>query len=222
MEVWLPYGDTEVCATLDTRRLLGILRPRDAPGVDDPRAEIDRALDHPIGSERLERIAKPGDRVSIAVDDHTRPTPSRLILPPVLERLGDVGVDERDVTVIFACGSHRPVRDDEAARILGKEVAGRLSVMSHDCRAKDLVHVGRTSLGTDVYVNRAFAEADVRILTGDVDLHYYAGYGGGRKSVLPGLAGYSSIQHNHRMLTDPNARMGRLEGNPIHEDMTEA
>lgn len=222
MEIWLPYGDTEVCATIDSRNLLGVLEPEEIPGADDPTAEIERALDGPIGSKRLERMAKTGDRVAIAVDDHTRAAPSRLMLPPILDRLNDAGVVDKDISVIFACGSHRPVRDDEMRGLVGKEVLRRVSVSVHDCHAKDLVHVGRTSFKTDVYINRIFAEADLKILTGDVDLHYYAGFGGGRKSLLPGLSAFSTIQHNHKMLTDPRACTGNLDGNPIHEDMTEA
>lgn len=221
MECWLPYGDTEVCATIDSRNLLGILEPKEVPSADDPTAEIERALDNPIESERLERIAKPGDNVAIAVDDHTRAAPSHLMLPPILDRLNDAGVDEKNISVLCACGNHRPVRDEEMRSLVGEEVLKRVSVKIHDCHAKDLVHVGKTSFKTDVYINRIFAEADLKILTGDVDLHYYAGYGGGRKSLLPGLSAYSTIQHNHKMLTDPRACTGNLNGNPIHEDMTE-
>jgi nickel-dependent lactate racemase len=107
--------------------------------------------------------------------------------------------------------------------LLGEEVVKRVKVINHDCKAQDLVYVGTTQKhGTKVYLNRVFAEADVRILTGDVCFHYYAGYGGGRKSVLPGVSAEETIKHNHAMLLDPNAKTGVLEGNPVHEDMAEA
>ena len=106
--------------------------------------------------------------------------------------------------------------------MLGPEVLKRVRVVSHDCRAPDHIYIGDTSFGNKVELNKLFVEADVRILTGDIDLHYYAGYGGGRKSVLPGVASASTIQFNHAMLLHPNARMGVLEGNPVHEDMMEA
>jgi nickel-dependent lactate racemase len=134
-----------------------------------------------------------------------------------------VGVRDENVTVIFGCGTHRAVTREEAARLLGEEVLGRVKVVSHDCEARDLVGVGTTRKhGNEVYVNRSFAEADVRILTGDVGFHYYAGYGGGRKSVLPGVCGVDTIKRNHAMILDPNAKTGVLEGNPVHEDMVEA
>ncbi|RLI37288.1 nickel-dependent lactate racemase [Candidatus Bathyarchaeota archaeon] len=136
--------------------------------------------------------------------------------------LNSAGVKDEDITVIFACGTHRAVRPDEAERLLGPEVLKRVKVLSHDCEAPDHVYIGDTSFGNKVEVNKIFAEADVRILTGDVGLHYYAGYGGGRKSVLPGVSSASSIQFNHAMLLHPKARMGVLDGNPVHEDMMEA
>jgi len=132
-------------------------------------------------------------------------------------------VKDENITVIFACGTHRAVKQEEAVNLLGQEVLSRVKTVSHDCKAQDLVHVGTTQKhGTKVYLNRIFAEADVRILTGDVCLHYYAGYSGGRKSVLPGVSGEETIKHNHAMLLDANARTGLLDGNPVHEDMVEA
>ena len=108
-------------------------------------------------------------------------------------------------------------------RLLGAEVIKRVKAVSHDCKAPDLVNVGTTKThGNKVFVNRVFAEADVRVLLGDVGFHYYAGYGGGRKSVLPAVCGEETIKHNHAMLLHANARTGILEGNPVHEDMTEA
>jgi nickel-dependent lactate racemase len=145
------------------------------------------------------------------------------MLLPVLSELNAAGVKDENVTVIFGCGTHRAVTDEEARRLLGEEVCKRVKAVSHDCRATDLVHVGNTKMhGNKVYLNRVFAEADVKILLGDVGFHYYAGYGGGRKSVLPAVAGEETIKHNHAMLLNPNARTGILAGNPVHEDMTEA
>jgi nickel-dependent lactate racemase len=107
--------------------------------------------------------------------------------------------------------------------LLGEEALKRVKTISHDCKAQDLVYVGTTKAhGNKVYLNRVFAEADVKVLVGDVDFHYYAGYGGGRKSVLPAVAGEDTIKHNHALLLHSNARTGVLAGNPVHEDMTEA
>ncbi|MCD6240773.1 nickel-dependent lactate racemase [Candidatus Bathyarchaeota archaeon] len=223
VDVWLPYGKTEVCARIPAQNFLGTIEPKEKPGAPDPIAEIKRALEEPIGTRRISEIAKAGDKVAIVVDDFTRPAPSHLMVPPILEELNMAGVKDEDITIIFACGTHRAVTDEEARKLLGEEVVERVRYVSHDCNAEDLVYVGKTKThGTEVYINRIYAEADVKILTGDVTLHYYAGYGGGRKSILPGISGHKTIQHNHAMLLHPKARTGILEGNPIHEDMMEA
>jgi len=222
VDVWLPYGKTEVCARIPTRNFLGSIEPKEKNVVADPRAEVERALSEPIGTKRLSEMAKAGDKVAIVVDDATRATPSYLMVPPLLDELNKAGVKDEDVTIIFGCGTHRAVKPDEMEKLLGKEVLERVKTTSHNYKSEDQVYLGKTSFGTKVYVNKVFAEADVKILTGDVDLHYYAGYGGGRKSVLPAVSSAETIQHNHSMLLHPKARTGVLEGNPVHEDMVEA
>ena len=223
VDVWLPYGKTEVCARIPTRNFLGTIQPKEKPPVSDSYAEIEKALNNPVGSKSLYEIVKPDNTVSIVVDDITRATPTHLMLPPLLNQLNKAGVKDENITVIFACGSHRPVTLEEMKKLVGEEILNRIKAVNHDYKAKDLVFLGKTkAFGTEVYVNRVFAEADVKILTGDVGLHYYAGYGGGRKSVLPGVSGAETIQHNHANLLHSKARTGVLEENPVHQDMVEA
>jgi nickel-dependent lactate racemase len=223
VDVWLPYGKTEVCLRVPARNFLGSIEPREKPGVPDAKAEIEKALKEPVGSKRLVEIVKPESKVAIIVDDATRPAPSHLMVPSLLDELNSAGVKDENVTVIFGCGTHKAVTHDEAVRLLGENITKRVKTISHDCKAPDLVYVGTTSkYGTKVYLNRVFAEADVKILTGDVGFHYYAGYGGGRKSVLPAISGEETIKANHAMLLHPNAKTGVLDGNPVHEDMMEA
>ncbi|MGB9714271.1 MAG: nickel-dependent lactate racemase [Candidatus Bathyarchaeales archaeon] len=223
VDVWLPYGKTEVCVRIPARNFLGAIEPKEKPGAPNARAEIERALKEPIGSKRLSEIAKPEQKVAIVVDDATRPAPSHLMVPPLLNELNMAGVKDDNVTVIFGCGTHKAVTQEEALQLLGEEVVRRVKTLNHDCRADDLVYVGETKKhGTKVYLNKIFAEADLKVLTGDVCFHYYAGYGGGRKSVLPAVSGEETIKHNHAMILNPNAKTGILEGNPIHEDMVEA
>jgi len=223
VDVWLPYGKTEVCVRVPTQNFLGLIEPKEKPGVLDARAEIERALKEPVGSKKLSEIVKPEHKVAIVVDDATRPAPSHLMIPPILDELNMAGVKNENITIIFGCGTHKAVKNEEAVRLLDEAVLNRVKAISHDCKAEDLVYVGTTQKhGTKVYLNRIFAEADVKILTGDVCFHYYAGYGGGRKSVLPAVSGEETIKHNHAMLLHPNAKTGVLEGNPIHEDMVEA
>lgn len=222
VEVWLPFGETEVCARIPTRNFLGVIQPKERNGTLSSLEEIKRAMKEPIGTEELSEMVKPGDTVAIVVDDVTRATPSHLIVPPILNNLNSAGVNDKDVTILFACGMHRAVQATEIEKLVGEVAYQRVKVLNHDCTAKDQVYLGTTSFGTEVYVNKVFAEADVRILTGDVDLHYYAGYGGGRKSVLPGISSSQTIQKNHAMLLHPKAETGVLQGNPVHEDMVEA
>lgn len=212
-----------MCVRIPTRNFLGSIEPREKPGASDARAEIERALKEPLGSRKLAEIVKPESKVAIVVDDVTRPAPSGLMVPPILDGLTAAGLKDENVTIIFACGMHRAVKSEEAVRLLGEGTLNRAKAVNHDCRAQDLVYVGTTQkCATKIYLNRVFAEADVRILTGDVCFHYFAGYGGGRKSILPGIAGQETIGHNHAMLLDSNAKTGILSGNPVHEDMVEA
>ena len=223
VDVWLPYGKTDICVRVPARNLLGSIEPKERAGAADAKAEVERALKEPIGAKRLSEIAKAEHKVAIVVDDATRQAPSNVMILPVLAELNAAGVKDENITVIFGCGTHRAVNAEEAAKLLGEEVLKRVKTISHDCKAQNLVYVGTTRKhGNKVYLNRAFAEADVKVLLGDVDFHYYAGYGGGRKSVLPAVTGEETIKHNHAMLLHANARTGVLAGNPVHEDMTEA
>jgi nickel-dependent lactate racemase len=223
VDVWLPYGKSDICARVPARNLLGSIEPKETPGAPDSEAEVERALKEPIGTKRLSEIAHADSKVVIVVDDMTRQTPTPTMLPPVLAELNAAGVADENVTVIFGSGTHRAVKPEEAARIIGEETFSRVKTVSHDCKAQDLVYVGTTKThGNKVLLNRVFAEADVKVLLGDVGFHYYAGYGGGRKSVMPAISCEETIKHNHAMLLNSNARTGVLEGNPVHEDMTEA
>ncbi len=223
VDVWLPYGKTDVCVRVPARNLLGTIEPMDREAAFDPTIEIERALKEPIGTRRLSEIAKPDSKVAIVVDDATRKAPSKIMLLPLLAELNIAGVKDENVTVIFGCGTHRAVNSEEAANLIGEEVVKRVKVISHDCRASDLVHLGTTKThGNKVLINPVFANADVKILLGDVGFHYYAGYGGGRKSVLPAISGEETIKNNHAMLLHANARTGILSDNPVHQDMIEA
>ncbi|MCL4430325.1 MAG: nickel-dependent lactate racemase, partial [Chloroflexi bacterium] len=192
-------------------------------GAADAKAEVERALKEPIGPKRLSEMVKPENKGAIVVDDATRKAPSELMLLPVLAELNAAGVKDENVTVIFGCGTHRAVKPEEAAALLGEEALKRVKTISHCCTATDSVYVGTTKThGTKVHLNRVFAEADVKVLLGDVNYHYYAGYGGGRKSILPAVCGEETIKQNHALLLHASARTGILQDNPVHVDMTEA
>jgi len=222
VELWLPYGKTEVVARIQAENLLKVVKTTGSPGVKDSNAEIMRALDNPLESKSLEDIVGSGDRVAIVVDDATRATPNRSMLYPILDKLNLSGVNDKDVSIIIGRGSHRPTKPNEFSALIGEDVKDKVKVVDHDCDANNLVEVGETSRGTKVLLNRTFMEADVKILTGDVGFHYYAGYSGGKKSILPAISGRNTIQHNHAFLLHPQSKTGNLDGNPVHLDMQEA
>ncbi|MCW4024239.1 MAG: nickel-dependent lactate racemase [Candidatus Bathyarchaeota archaeon] len=223
VDVWLPYGKTQICLRVPARNLLGTIEPKETAGVEDPNAEIERAIKEPLGTKRLCEIAKPESKVAIVVDDFTRNAPSQAMLTPVLAELNAAGVKDENVTVIFGCGTHRAVKPEEAEQLIGVELLKRVKTISSNAKAEDLVYVGTTKTHNNkIYLNPTFANADVKVLLGDVGYHYYAGFGGGRKSVLPAVAGDETIQTNHALLLSASAKTGNLEGNPVHVDMTEA
>jgi nickel-dependent lactate racemase len=221
-EIALKYGETSLNIDIPDKNLIGIINPNFVKGVENPEDEVLRAILNPIRTPTLDKIAKPGDTVSIVVDDHTRPIKSKIIIKPLLDHLNKIGIPDENITLIIGHGSHRKIREDEAENLLGKEILERVNWLPHDANSEDLVYIGETSYKTKVYINKVFHDSNVRILTGDVCLHYYAGYGGGRKSVLPAISGMETIRHNHAMLTHPKATTGNLDGNPVHLDMTEA
>jgi nickel-dependent lactate racemase len=226
MNIHLPYGKKGTTVNVPEKNLAGILKPAEYKAKEDPESLIKNALKNPEGTKKLSEIIKAKkkkDVVAIVVDDHTRPCPTDMILPPLLEELYSAGVKDENILIIFATGSHRTTTKDEAEKLLGKDIASRIRYISNDSWGTDFVDIGTTKRGTKVMLKKAFYDADIKILTGDVEIHYFAGYGGGRKSILPGIVRYDTIQDNYkRNFFDPNARPAKLAGNPMYENMTEA
>jgi nickel-dependent lactate racemase len=220
----LPYGSGTVTLSLPGDvKILGELSPVNAPGVGSFEEAFRRSLRDPIASKGLGDLCSPGDRVALLVSDVTRSYKTSIFLPWLLDELNSAGVPDEDVFVVFARGAHRPQRREEQLRILGREAADRVAYTDHDCRnEEEHTYLGTSSRGTEVRLNESVVEADRCVLTGLIEYHYYAGFTGGRKSVLPGIASYETIQQNHRLLFEPGAGTGRLQGNPVHEDMLEA
>ncbi|MCK7467134.1 MAG: nickel-dependent lactate racemase [Desulfosudis oleivorans] len=183
------------------------------------------AFGSPRGTPLLRDIARGARRVAVIVADSTRGVPTAKVMPMILEELACAGRPERRITVVIATGVHRPATDDEVSDIVGRRTSTGLTVISHDpYDAGKLVYLGKTSHGTPVEVSRTVFDADLRISVGKVEPHEFAGFSGGRKSVLPGIASERTIEVNHRpeMLMSPEARPGQLLKNPIHLDMIEA
>ena len=219
MLVEFPYGSDRIPLEIPDEKLLGVYTPRERAGVPDLCAEVGRALASPIDSPRLSELARGGKSAAVVVDDVTRFVPSRELLPPVMNELSAGGIAPEDVTVIVATGLHRDLTAEELAAIAGDLP---VTVVNHDARDEDqLVSVGKTSLGREIRINRTFMEADVKVLTGDVEYHQFCGYGGGAKSVYPGLADAGSIEHNHSMMEIEGTGPGRIDGNPVRREIEE-
>lgn len=181
--------------------------------------EIKRALETPIGSPRLKNILKPGEKIAIITSDITRPMPSKLVLPVLLEELVEAGVKDEDITIVFGLGTHRSQTEQEKRYLVGDAIFERIACVDSD--PSDCVHLGMTTNGTPVDIFRLVAEADRRICLGNIEYHYFAGYSGGAKAIMPGVSTKAAIQANHRRMVEETARAGKLEGNPVREDIDE-
>ncbi len=231
-EFKLKYGYSEVRFSFPEDKVLGILESKIMKKVSYPRASVLDVLKTPIDSPPLVEVAKKGGKAAIVVSDRTRTSKADIVLPVVLSELNHGGIKDEDITIVFATGTHRLHSEEEKRKIVGPFVAQRnVALVDHDCRDEsNLVEVGVTSRGNKVKLNKIVVEADLKILTGCITYHYFAGFGGGRKSVIPGIAAFDTIQFNHKLLMgkepdsgeNPNCKTGNLEDNPIHEDMLEA
>ena len=206
VSVTLPWGTGSLDVPLPAGwRLLGELRPRSVPAPADPGAACSAALREPIGCPPLAGRPLAGRSVLLVVDDHSRPTPVRELLPAVLAELVAAGVRDGDLEVLIATGVHRPSRPEEVLRKLGAEAMGRLRWSCHDAHdSAGLVDLGRTSRGTPVRLNRKLAGADLIICLGAVEPHLLLGFGGGLKMLLPGCAGAETIGRNHLQGVEPD------------------
>lgn len=195
------------------------LLPKHCPAVESEEAEVKRALAHPIDSEKLSDIVKPGEKIVIITSDVTRPVPSWVIVPCLLEELEKAHISMKDVTIVFGLGSHRPMTEEEHRRLVGDDVYEKVTCI--DSNPDDCIHMGTCQNGTSVDIFRTVAEADRRILVGNVEYHYFAGYSGGMKAIMPGVASRESIQSNHKNMIRPGSYAGNLEGNPVRDDIEE-
>jgi len=218
-KVLLPYGRRSIEIETDA----DLIAHRGAEPIADETAAVFRALRNPIGAPPLERIVRPGERVAVIVNDITRLTRTDLLLPPVIETLNHAGVPDRDIFIVFALGIHRPQSEAERRSILGDDLFRRIRNFDHiSTDESSLVTLGTTRAGNTVGINRQVMEADRIILTGEIMYHLIAGYSGGRKSLVPGVAGWRTTTFNHGMIFDPRCASGILDGNPAHEDLLEA
>lgn len=227
----LKYGKEVVSFKIPEEQVLYELWGKQYPALADLQKVYRHALDYPIDSAPLREIVKPGEKVVVTVSDITRGWQRNdRVLPVLIETLNEAGIPDANITILIVVGAHRLNTEDEFGELCGKEICHRVRVINHDCwDTKNMVYLGKTSRGTEVSVNRLAVEADRLILTGGVIYHYMAGYGGGRKGILPGLSSIKTIRQNHLMAmspalgsgSNPYAASGRTRGNEMHEDMME-
>jgi nickel-dependent lactate racemase len=226
----LAYHKKRLEGSIPSKNLAGILIPRESSPIRALSREIDTVLEQPVGSPALDTFLQRGDTVVIVVSDLTRYTGASLFLPQLIRHISRKGIPDKKISIVFALGIHRPMTSDEQRSVVGDEIAERFTMENHATKDEThLVALGETVRGTPVVLNRRVAEADKIILTGTIGYHYLAGFGGGRKSIIPGVASYDACVATHLRVLDPTkpgrhpqARAGNLRGNPMHEDMMEA
>jgi nickel-dependent lactate racemase len=220
----IPYGTGTLQANIPASNYLGTASPAEPLlPADSETGEVKRALARPIASLPLAQIVHAGDRVAIIVSDHTRPTPSGLILGPVLEELHGSGIVRENITIVVACGLHSPSPASRLQAMLGQDILERYRVVNHNADDEEnLVSVGVTSTGIPVKINRIVAEADVRLAIGGIDPHRFAGWSGGAKNILPGVAARETVNAHHPLLFDAGTRLGVIAGNSFRKQLEEA
>jgi nickel-dependent lactate racemase len=227
----LPFGDAFQEVELPEEKVLQVITGNESPSLQNVHEATLQAIRHPIGSKPLAELLKKGDKVAIVVSDVTRAwAGTDKYLPAILEEVNGVGISDKDITIVIAVGTHRAHQAVDNEIMCGKDVCKRIKIECHDSKAKDLVLVGTTKRGTPVWLNHTVATADKVILTGGITVHFIAGFGGGRKSIIPGTVGYETTLHNHRQCMaekvgdgiSPLASTTTTTHNPLHEDMDDA
>ncbi len=226
----LPYGNGFQEVTLPEEKVLYDIHGNQADVQEDIAAATLAAVRDPIASQPLQKVVRKGDKVAVIVSDVTRLVRTAEFLPVIISEINAAGVPDEDITIIVATGTHRAHTHDEDIAVCGKDIVKRIKIHQHDSRNnEELTDLGVTSFGTPILIDSYVAEADKVIITGAVSLHPMAGFGGGRKAVMPGVSGHATIMHNHAIALAPKVgdgcnplcETGILEGNPLHEDMVE-
>lgn len=228
----MKYGRTRVTTSVEDENLMGIIEGNEFKVTKSENEIILDALHNPIGSPRLKELVHPGETVCLVIPDVTRSwQKTDKFISIIIEELNAGGVEDKDIVILSALGSHRNQTPEEHEKLIGKDLMKRFSVIDHDCFNKEnLIYLGETTYGTPVIVNKKAVECDHVVLAGGIVYHFLAGCGGGRKTILPGISSYETIMKNHSLSLSKNlgegknedAKCGKFKGNPIHEDMMQA
>ena len=224
MKARFSFGKAGMDVTVPEGYRTQIIMSHTAQALEDERAALDAALDAPIGSEPLLKLAAGKKTAAISICDITRPAPNRVTLPPVLERLHQAGIPVEGVTILIATGLHRGTTPEEIVTIVGPEIAAKYRIVSHDAKAlNEHRYLGATGRGTPVYIDERFMAADLHITLGFIEQHLMLGFSGGRKLIAPGVAAQETIKviHSPRFMREPMATEGSIATNPLHDELLE-
>jgi len=220
MKIQFPYGKTHLSYEFEKVNCLISSIEEYTPKLTED-ALVAAAMAAPVGGKTLQELAKGKEKIVIIASDHTRPVPSRVIMPPMLAAIRE-GNPQADITILIATGCHRGTTKEELISKFGEQIVENERIIIHDCDDRDsLVNIGTLPSGGECVINRLAVEADLLVAEGFIEPHFFAGFSGGRKSVLPGIAARETVLANHcsEFIAHPKARTGILEGNPIHADM---
>lgn len=214
------YGEGIQKVEVPDENVIDILKPNKVEYDRIDEEEVKRALENPIGSKRLKDIVKPNEKIVVITSDITRPMPTYKVMPLLLDELYDAGVNAKDITLVFALGSHRKHTREEMIKLAGERAANEIKMIDSDM--SDCVRMGVTKRGTPVDIFMPVAEADRRICLGNIEYHYFAGYSGGSKAIMPGVSTREAIRKNHSLMVEEGSHAGNLDTNPVREDIEEA
>ena len=220
----LKYGKGEVSLPTQDKNIIKILNLKKQKALVNPENRLKELLKNPINSPSLKDLVnqKKAKKILIIVNDITRPTPYEIILPPLLDELHQIGVKKENILFMVATGIHRSNSQEEIKEIFGENIFSAYNFINHNCDDPLIKDLGKLKNGNRLLVNPIVSDIDFIITTGVIVPHYFAGFSGGRKSILPGICGRKTIEANHARMVHPDARAGNLKGNPVHQEMQEA
>ncbi len=214
------YGKGEISVELNIENLICELKANAIDIESTGLNEVVRALENPIGTQKLRDIVTKGETVCIVTSDITRPCPSYIMLPPVIDELLTAGISLDDITIVFGLGSHRPHTEEEKRKLVGDKIYGLVKTIDSD--PNDTISFGVTSRGTPVNITKSVANADRRVCLGNIEMHYFAGYSGGGKAIMPGVSDRFAIQANHSRMIEKTSIAGQVDNNGVRLDIEEA
>ncbi|MFH2091355.1 MAG: nickel-dependent lactate racemase [Pseudomonadota bacterium] len=217
MDIDLLCGEKHISLNVPDTSI--VLNPTTALAMANPTLAIEQAIEQPIGTAPLSKLAVGKKDACIVISDITRPVPNQILLPPILKTLETAGIPREKITILIATGMHRPNVGKELESMVGAQIMENYTIINHFCRKEEDMRLVDTIDGAPIEINKHYLDADLKILTGLIEPHMYAGYSGGRKSILPGISSFTTMTHMHsfKMIDHPEVTNCRLDGNPFHE-----